>query len=241
MALVKAGEQGRRYRIASADDSHVLEKAERSISDWDESQDTLSIVPNEPFSGLEPRRIPLPQYGMNGFGDLFTARQLVALVTITRLIRSAGDKMRPNDGGDLATAVQTLLGMALSKQSDLTNSLCGWKPDAECPVHLFARQAIPMVWDFAEAVAISESSGSWTSMSERTAHSLDKANCETAGDASVAKCSATEHLLPNDSANAVLQTLHTIIRCPTPICQTSFMFGYVEQSESVILCCSTRK
>src|SRR5690606_31057261 len=54
------------------------------------------------------------------------------------------------------------LGFALSKQADLGNSLCRWEPVAQCPRQLFGRQAIPMVWDFAEGNPLGDSSGAWT-------------------------------------------------------------------------------
>ena len=60
-----------------------------------------------------------------------------------------------------AEAVGIFLGFALSKQADLGNSLCAWEPVAQCPRHLFGRQAIPMVWDFAEGNPIGHSSGAW--------------------------------------------------------------------------------
>ena len=70
------------------------------------------------------------------------------------------------DGGTganaYAEAVTVYLGFALSKQADLGNSLCAWEPVAQCPRHLFGRQAIPMVWDFAEGNPLGDSSGAWT-------------------------------------------------------------------------------
>ena len=60
-----------------------------------------------------------------------------------------------------AEAVGMFLGFALSKQADLGNSLCRWEPIAQCPRQLFGRQAIPMVWDFAEGNPIGQSSGAW--------------------------------------------------------------------------------
>jgi len=61
-------------------------------------------------------------------------------------------------------ALGVYISFLVSKLSDLNNNLTAWKPDAQCPVHLFARQAVPMVWDFAEANPIGESSGSLLSM-----------------------------------------------------------------------------
>ena len=60
-----------------------------------------------------------------------------------------------------AEAVATYLAFAIDKLADLNNSLVAWEPDAQCPRHLFGRQSIPMIWDFAEANPLGSSSGSW--------------------------------------------------------------------------------
>ncbi|MFU8772445.1 MAG: DUF1156 domain-containing protein, partial [Anaerolineales bacterium] len=118
-------------------------------------------------------------YGMGTFGDLFTPRQLVALTTFSDLVQEASEKViadakaagMEDDGAGLALggsgataygdAVATLLTFSIDKMADLGNSLCGWEPIAQCPRHLFGKQAIPMLWDYAEANPFSNSSGSW--------------------------------------------------------------------------------
>ena len=83
-----------------------------------------------------------------------------------RALRLPDDGRALRDGGAAATAyaeaVGTYLAFALSKQADLGNSLCRWEPIAQCPRQLFGRQAIPMIWDFAEGNPLGRSSGSWT-------------------------------------------------------------------------------
>ena len=119
-------------------------------------------------------------YGMANWGDLFTPRQLAMLSTLSELVvkvreriehdavpESLGDNCQPlRYGGTGAVAyseaVTVYLGFALSKQADLGNSLCAWEPIAQCPRHLFGRQAIPMVWDYAEGNPLGDSSGAWT-------------------------------------------------------------------------------
>ena len=59
-------------------------------------------------------------------------------------------------------AVGVYLAFLVDKLTDLGNSLNRWEPIAQCPRQLFARQAIPMVWDHAEANPLGESSGSWS-------------------------------------------------------------------------------
>ena len=119
-------------------------------------------------------------YGMNEFTDLFTNRQLVTMTTFSDLViearelvfRQAMEAGTPEgarlEGGGLgaaayADAVATYLGIGVSRYSNFMNSLCQWRPDAgkEQVGHLFARQAIPMTWDFAEANPFSNSAGGW--------------------------------------------------------------------------------
>ena len=117
-------------------------------------------------------------YGFEQWVDLFTHRQLVALSTLSDLVSAARNKVledalvagipvgeRLEDGGvgaeAYADAVATYLAFALDKLADLNNSLVGWEPKAQCPRHLFGRQSIPMVWDYAEANPLSKSSGSF--------------------------------------------------------------------------------
>jgi putative DNA methylase len=130
----------------------------------------------------DPRNFWTLSYGLSNYRDLFTPRQLIALSTFSDLVGevqpliekdaidagfNAGDNgLATHDSGAKAysEAVCVYLAFLISKLADLNNSLTAWKPDAQCPVHLFARQAIPMVWDFAEANPLGASSGSWLSM-----------------------------------------------------------------------------
>ena len=86
----------------------------------------------------------------------------------------------------------------LNKQSDLSNSLTRWKQDAECPVNLFGRQAIPMIWDFAEAFILSNSSGSWQSMYERTVYAIEQYYYDQPNYGQTEQANAAHHPLPND-------------------------------------------
>jgi putative DNA methylase len=118
-------------------------------------------------------------YGMTKHCDLFTSRQLVGLMTFSDLMQEVKDKVLKDAGidsllvdnvshpdsnlgaADYADAVITYLVFILSKLADISNQLCSWEPVAQCPRHLFGRQAIPMVWDFAEGNPFGTSSGSW--------------------------------------------------------------------------------
>jgi putative DNA methylase len=116
------------------------------------------------------RNFQTPAYGMSNSSDLFTNRQLKALTTFSDLVGEARIKVITDTqlaGLDESTAtayadgIAVFLAFIVDKQADLGNSLNRWEPNAECPRQLFARQAIPMVWDFAEGNPFSSSSGSW--------------------------------------------------------------------------------
>lgn len=120
------------------------------------------------------------RYGFISFSDYFMPRQLTALITLSDLLGEIrGEVLEASGGdGDYADLIKTLLGIAVSKLADLANALCAWEPNAECPRHLFTKQAIPMVWDFAEGNPLGDSSGSFNVIVEYTARALQGALVE---------------------------------------------------------------
>lgn len=113
-------------------------------------------------------------YGMTTHASLFTKRQMKALTTLSARLSAVRELVHADSGGrsDYADLVVTILCISVSKLADLANSLCRWEPAAECPRQLFARQAIPMVWDFAEGNPFGESSGSFMTIVSNTARAL---------------------------------------------------------------------
>jgi putative DNA methylase len=119
--------------------------------------------------------VNVPLYGLNNFSDLFTLRQLTALVTFSDLVNDAiaqvqadalTAKLSTDDrgldaGGNGARAygeaVGIYLAFAVDKGTNIWSSICSWMNDRGAMRETFARQAIPMVWDYAEANPFSES------------------------------------------------------------------------------------
>ena len=109
-----------------------------------------------------------PPYGMPGWADLFTNRQLVALTTFSDLAGETQERIRQDavaagvpdngtplrDGGDGATgyaeAVGVYLGMAVSKETVFLVTQARWRAGEGKSAPGFGRQAIPMVWDYAD-------------------------------------------------------------------------------------------
>jgi putative DNA methylase len=90
-------------------------------------------------------------YGMRKHKSLFTERQLSAMITLTTLVQELHAHL-VEEGIALrrANAITTYLGLAVSRWADLSNALCSWNTTNQNIRALFARQAIPMAWDFAE-------------------------------------------------------------------------------------------
>ena len=167
MAVVAEGKRGRIY--CSPSEEHIFAaQVERP------DNGPTGILPDN------PRWFSPPAFGMDHYDDLFTPRQLTALTTFSALVAEAQQKAEAaaiaagmaddhlplRNGGQGAKAYGEAVGVYLAflvdKLADLGNSLNRWEPIAQCPRQLFARQAIPMVWDHAEANPLSESSGSWS-------------------------------------------------------------------------------
>ncbi len=125
------------------------------------------------------RNFQPPGYGMNNLGDLFTSRQLVALTTFSDLVWEAHERVKQDaikavvldnsqaiaEMGTGATAyadaVVVYLAFAINKLADRGSIICGWDSSRDSLRNTFGRQAIPMVWDYAEANPFSDSSGSY--------------------------------------------------------------------------------
>jgi putative DNA methylase len=165
MAIVAEGDRGRFYLPPTEEHAATAKKA---VPKW--KPDQLVTTPCHDVDRL-------PMYGMYRWGDAFTPRQLVALTTFSDLVaearvqihadaHSAGlpdDPTPLRDGGSGATAyaeaVGVYLGMGVSKLADAQSSLCRWKPTMDQSIATFARQALPMVWDYSEANAFNAMAG----------------------------------------------------------------------------------
>jgi len=167
MAIVLEGKTGRTYLTPTKEQEDVANSAQ---SKWKPDTD----LPEQALGF----RVQL--YGMTKHADLFTPRQLVALTTFSDLVGKArekaiadavaaglpGDDVLLNNGGSGARAygdaIATYLGMALSRLTDICNALCRWEISKTQVRNLFGRQAIPMVWDFAENNVFANAAGDYS-------------------------------------------------------------------------------
>ncbi len=135
------------------------------------------------------------------YGDLFTNRQLVALTTFSDLVQEARKKVLadaqqagiPVDGISLnnggtganayADAVVTYLAIMVDRSSDYWSAICSWNISRDNIRNTFARQAIPMIWDFAETNPFSSSSGNFQGAVDWVAGVIEVSPCNALGEA----------------------------------------------------------
>ncbi|WP_354857445.1 DUF1156 domain-containing protein [Acetobacter fabarum] len=174
MAIVAQRERGRIY-LAPAE---IQEDIAREVhATWMPEGE----LPNN------PRNFNTPKYGLKTFASLFTPRQLVALTTFSDLVAEAREKVLHDavaagrstvstplhEGGTGATAyadvVATYLALSNGKIANTGSSITSWMSDRGAFRETFARQAIPMTWDFAEANPLADGGGSFTAAIEKGA------------------------------------------------------------------------
>ena len=95
------------------------------------------------------------RYGMFQWGDLFTARQKVALVRLGKSTREAAMEITNK------ASLQNLLAIALDRSADYWSALCSWHLTGEKVNHTYGRQVLPMIWDFTEVNPWSSASGNY--------------------------------------------------------------------------------
>ena len=159
VVTLRPGEKGRHYRPAAEADYAAVRAAQARLAGmldaWERGgKQGLCPVPDEPTpagggSGAG-RAFSVQRYGMFQWGDLFTARQKVALTCFGALSRS-----------EITEDVDVLLAMTLGRCTDYGSSGVVWAHEGEFVKGTFGRQALPIVWDFVEAAQLTDSSGNF--------------------------------------------------------------------------------
>lgn len=200
VVTTKPGQQGRFYRAPTPDDLKAVALAAKRYQRL-QSFGNLSAVPDERISTNELRRISVPLYGMDTWGDVFAPRQALALATFVRLVRD----VKVEGEEPFVRAVRTCLAFAVDRVADANSSLATWSSTGEFVRFTFARQAVPMVWDFVECNPLGDASGSWLGAAEWVADVMESVfRTPPPGTVHVGHASATAHPLPDDSVDAII-------------------------------------
>src|SRR6266496_832522 len=162
MGLVLTKEEGAGKIYSSNDmlntlilDQTLLEETIQSIC-----SETGLTLPDELINNLETRWFAPPDYGLPRFTDIFSRRQLLALLTFTSEVHHAHNTMlEEGKEPEKAAAITTYLGLMVDRLADRNSTVCRWDNSRETITNTYARQAIPMVWDFAEVNPFGGASG----------------------------------------------------------------------------------
>lgn len=189
-------EEGRQGRLSSqliatiADNKHG--RLYVSSSEFQGEAANCSKPDNSPVGDVFdwPGRINVYRYGMTHWADLFTNRQLVALTTLADLVAEVREQVladalgagmskgeRLDDGGNGAQAyadtIAVYLALSVSRLTDYSSTITGWHINRECIRDVFARQAIPMTWDYAEVNPFSSKSGNFLGQVQWVAEAVE--------------------------------------------------------------------
>ena len=149
MAIAAEGARQRYYVAPTAEHERIAEVSRpANVPDGE--------IPNN------ARWFSPPLYGMKTYADLFTNRQLTALTSLSDLIIEAQSRATSDSGSiEYGNAIATYLALAVSRLSDYASTITTWasNPQMEILRNTFARQALPMTYDFAESNVFGPSSG----------------------------------------------------------------------------------
>ncbi len=158
LAIIAEGDHKRIYLPPTKEHETIARQAKPS---WKPEQ-----AMNRDTSNLVSGR----GYGFFTWSDLFTSRQLVALTTFSDLIGEARQRVIADAQAagfdaarseEYADAVATYLALSVSRAANRMSTICFWDTQGENVQQVFARQALPMTWDFIEANLFCNATGSW--------------------------------------------------------------------------------
>ena len=176
MAIVAEGDRGRVYLAPTPEHEAAARQAQ----------------PEWKLDGDVPARLTggtCVPYGLTKWGDLFTPRQLTALTTFSDLVGEAMARIRadaraaglPDEdtplhaggagAGAYAEAVGVYLGLGVDYAANYWSVIA--TPAEGFIRGTFARQALPMTWDFAEAPPFGNTSGNWLAGIEWASKAID--------------------------------------------------------------------
>ena len=162
-------------------------------------------LPDERINNLETRWFAPPDYGFPSFADIFTPRQLLALLTFTAEVHRAHVAMLEEGiEGDRAAAITAYLGLMVDRLADFNSSICRWVSVGDFVADTYARQALPMVWDFAEINPFGNGSGNSADSLNRSLSALENCIISATYPLKVMRASATNLPLDDASIDAVI-------------------------------------
>jgi len=178
---------GKTFRLPAASDYKAVFSAQKVVAKMPKSD-----LPDEQINPIRPspnaRGLSAPtRYGIETFGDLFTARQKL-------LLRGFADASESAD-----SLLREVLSLAFGKLANASTSLCRWDSSRDNIQGIFSKQAVQVVWDFCEGNPLSSATGGFLSAVEWVAAVSE--NWLSSESAQVQCADACRSPLPDKSIN----------------------------------------
>ncbi len=205
VVVTRSGQRGRLYRLPNSNDLIVIQAAASELGKKQaEHTGEVAFLPEEPTPEGKGkgagRAFSQRKYGMKKFSDLYTKRQLLALTTFARIIRTINFGETPHD-----IALRTLFSFAVGRMNDLSMSLCRWLPTIEAVAAANGGQnRMPVVLDFVESNPLGGSGGSWLGQVNWIRQVVQHVACSTQGKGTSLRAAAQETILPDGSVDALI-------------------------------------
>lgn len=152
---------GKGYRLPQSEDFEAIASSKIKLEQMlKESNEKDSILPEELFPYLRSI-FNIQLLDVTQWKDLFSFRQNLALATFVKLIKKLNKDDSWQDQG-LKKATISVLALVVSKLANLTTSFSRWERNVQCVQDIFGRQAIGIIWDFAEGNPVGDSRGSFS-------------------------------------------------------------------------------
>jgi adenine-specific DNA methylase len=208
VVTTKAGVNGKKYRVATANDvltfqkaeEYLKEKREKLMAEWG-----MDPVPDEPLPPVGTLGFRIQRYDMNTWGDLFNSRQKLALITFAEKVRLAYRRML--DSGyeqEYAKAVVSYLALSIDRLATFGCVITRWEPMRETAANIFGRQAIPMMWDYVDINSFSGVTGGWDMALDWIVDCISHSSATSNSASRVVQCSTTFLPYPDNYFDAVV-------------------------------------
>jgi adenine-specific DNA methylase len=197
LAVYVDGPGGRAFMEPTAEDKHAA--SELAVARLD-----ANSLPIDPINSIRPYKntrglSAVTRVGIERFGDLYTPRQALVLQRLRTLVAEVDHAQW---SPDLRRAVQTLLLCAMSRLVFQNCSLSRWHAGRSTVEGAFGKQALQVVWDFAESNPVSDGPANWDGAVEWIEKVLDALQPLPKA-ATVLRNAAQDQVLPDDSVDVL--------------------------------------
>ena len=194
VVTIRPKQVGRHYRLPTNADYKAVWKAQKRLEgildSWKhDTREGPCPTPDEPLPPIGTLGFRVQRYGMLRWGDLFAARPTVALAQMSAFVASLTN----------SRVTKSAVAMVVGRCAAYASSGVIWVQEGEFVANTFGRQALPIVWDFAEPVQVTDSSGNLEGAIGWVLRVIEAWPSSNAG--LTQQADATDHPLPDESAN----------------------------------------